>query len=332
VIGVDAWEPFWAFVVAAIGVGLTLRYSRRLGTVDVPNARSSHSVPTPRGGGIALVAAVMIVMWRVLAESMVEHVVVAAILIALAALAIVGWMDDKSHVPVSVRFPIHLFGAIGIGVLVNQMHPLPGALGFLWIVWWVFWTVASINIVNFMDGIDGLVGSQGVVYGMFLFCLAQPGAISGRYGVILAAACFGFLLWNWPPAKVFLGDVGSGPLGFLFVLGGALALESAPASVVFLPLFPLFLDALLTLIGRAKRGEKLTDAHRGHLYQRLANARAGHSIVTQGYALAAAVGAVVGRFALDLTPVERAVAISTYLLVVIAAWLVSDAKARSWST
>ena len=320
-------EPIWAFAVAVVGVGLTLRYSHQAGLIDIPNSRSSHSIPTPRGGGIALVIAVMAVTWQLLHESGFQLLGVGLILVPLAALAIVGWFDDKSHMPIAVRFPIHLFCAIGIGFLINQLHPLPGFLNLLWIAWWMFWTVGSINIVNFMDGIDGMVGSQGVVYGMFLFSLAQPGSTSGRYGVILAAACLGFLLWNWAPAKVFLGDVGSGPLGFLFVLGGALALESAPASLVFLPLFPLFLDALITLVRRARRGEKLTAAHRGHLYQRLANGGSGHAIVALGYALAAAIGAVVGIGARNLLGAPYTIAIAAYLAAVLIGWMLADRRA-----
>jgi UDP-N-acetylmuramyl pentapeptide phosphotransferase/UDP-N-acetylglucosamine-1-phosphate transferase len=297
--------------------------------VDVPNHRSSHKIPTPGGGGIALVAAVIAVTTRVLAESMVSRVFVFALIGgAVTALAVVGWLDDRAHMPVTLRFSVHLLCALSISLLVNLTHPLAAFLNIAWLAWWIFWTLASINIVNFMDGIDGMVASQGVVYGVFLFALVPSDLLAERFGLILAAACLGFLLWNWAPAKMFMGDVGSGPLGFLFVFGGALALEGAPASLVFLPLFPLFLDALVTLLGRARRGERLTEAHRLHLYQRVANEAAGHAMVTLAYALAATVGALVAIAVRHYSPLPMALAIVAYISVVSALWLWADATMR----
>lgn len=314
--------PLFVFLIASVGTGLTLGYSRRAGLVDMPNQRSSHSVPVPKGGGVALIASVILGMSRLVYTSLPDKVPLFVIICAaVAALAVVGWLDDMAHVPAGKRLAVHILATCAIGLLVNMIHPLTGLLNVGWLAWWIFWTIASINIVNFMDGIDGMVASQGIVYGAFLFFLTQGDSLAGRYGAILAAACFGFLLWNWAPARIFMGDVGSGPLGFLFVLGGALALKAAHAAIVFLPLFPLFLDALITLVGRARRGERLTDAHRLHLYQRVANGGVGHARVTIAYATAAATGAVIGIAVSDASPRPMWLAIGAYVLAVSLLWV-----------
>lgn len=288
------WESVFGFVLTALGVGLTLMYTRRVGLLDVPNHRSSHSVSKPRGGGIALILSVVAVAWYELGDFQLRgSMVVALLAVTIGALTLIGWLDDHGSRSIAYRMPAHIAGGIAVAVLVNAIAPVPGWLNLLWLGWWIFWSVASINIVNFMDGIDGMIASQGIVYGVFLFSLLPADLFGSRFGLILAAGCLGFLLWNWAPSKIFMGDVGSGPLGLFFVIGGALALQGAPAALVFLPLFPLYLDALVTMAQRARRGEKITVAHRAHLYQRMANGGVGHALVTCEYALAAAVGAVV---------------------------------------
>lgn len=325
----DWWEPVAALLIAGIGAGFTLWYSRHAGLVDMPNQRSSHTVPTPKGGGVALVAAVLAVMALVVSESAPAGAPVYALISAAAlALAVVGWLDDRSHVAVPQRFLVHLLAGVALGVFVNLIHPLPGVLNLLWIGWWIFWTIASINIVNFMDGIDGMMATQGLIYGVFLFALLSPNSVGARYGLILGAACLGFLLWNWAPAKIFMGDVGSGPLGFLFVVGGAMALQIEPAALVFLPLFPLYLDALITLLSRARKRERLTDAHRQHLYQRIANGGAGHAKVSLAYAVAAAIGAVVAVGIRGYSPLGMTVGILAYIGVISSTWVWTDASVR----
>jgi Fuc2NAc and GlcNAc transferase len=252
-------------------------------------------------------------------------IALAILLAAIAALTLVGWIDDHGSMKVSVRLTVHLLCGLAIAFLVNAIAPLPGLLNVAWLVWWAFWTVASINIVNFMDGVDGMVAGQGVVYGTFLSILL-PSSPASSFGIILAAASLGFLVWNWAPAKMFMGDVGSGPLGLFFVIGGALAVNGARLALVFLPLFPLFLDALLTLILRYRRGDKLTHAHRSHLYQRLANGGWGHAPVSSIYALAAAVGALVAISVKDASPRKLSGAIFIYLLAVLLGWKVLHAR------
>lgn len=325
----ELWPSFGALLLSVIGVGLMLLYARRNGLFDIPNHRSSHSVPTPRGGGIALVGAVVAMVTLELVRIGVRSWSVPLVLAgAIIALTLIGWMDDNGPMRVPTRLTVHLLCGIALAILVNEIAPLPGVMNIAWLAWWVFWTVASINVVNFMDGIDGLIGSQGTIYGLFLFALLPRAALGSHFGLILAAACLGFLIWNWAPAKMFMGDVGSGPLGFFFVIGGALALEGAPAALVFIPIFPLFLDALLTLLIRFQRGEDLTDPHRAHLYQRLANGGYGHALVSSIYAVAAAIGALVALSVKDLSAPQMTGAISVYTVLVLLGWKVLHGMAR----
>jgi len=152
-------------------------------------------------------------------------------------------------------------------------------------VWWVFWTVASINVINFMDGIDGIIGLQALIFASYVAFVGEPDGFTQAAGFALAGASLGFLFWNWSPAKIFMGDVGSGALGVIIVVLGALLMSDGRHDLVtaFAPLVPLFLDASLTIIARLWRRERLSDAHRTHLYQRLANGGHGHARVALGF-------------------------------------------------
>jgi UDP-N-acetylmuramyl pentapeptide phosphotransferase/UDP-N-acetylglucosamine-1-phosphate transferase len=336
---VTLWESVAAFAFCVVGAGLVLVYSRRTGLVDVPNQRSSHSVPTPRGGGIALVASVLAVTaYEAITLNPEARVSVACgfLGVGLMMLMVVGWLDDHGWLDyhrsatIVLRLPFHLLCGLAAAALVNVIAPMPGIANIAWLAWWIFWTAASINIVNFMDGIDGMVSSQGLIYGIFLFALS-PSGLAGRFGLVLAGACLGFLVWNWAPAKIFMGDVGSGPLGLLLVIGGALALEGAPAVLVFLPLFPLFFDALATIIIRFRAGEPVLHPHRDHLYQRVANSGVGHAFVSTIYALAAAIGAITAVSVRNASPLVVATSIAVYCATTVLAWAFIHARFSSRS-
>jgi UDP-N-acetylmuramyl pentapeptide phosphotransferase/UDP-N-acetylglucosamine-1-phosphate transferase len=279
----------------------------------------------PRGGGIALVGSVVAVMAY---EAIRLHpqsglsIAFGFLAAALLLLTVVGWLDDHRPMTILTRLPLHLLCGCAVAVLVNEVAPMPGIANIAWLAWWIFWSAASINIVNFMDGIDGMVASQGVVYGLFLFALIPRDVPGAQFGLILAGACLGFLVWNWAPAKIFMGDVGSGPLGLLLVIGGALALEAAPPVLVFVPLFPLFFDALATLIVRFRAGEPVLDAHRDHLYQRVANSGVGHAFVSASYALAAAIGAITALSVRNASAVIVGASIVLYCSATILAWTI----------
>lgn len=319
------WEIGLAFAISALGARAALSYSRRRGLIDIPNYRSSHAIPTPRGGGIGIVAAVLVAAGlETLRNPTGFELQLAAVAAAIILLAAVGWVDDHGSASITLRFSIHVASGLAVALLVNRLAPAPGWLNVAWLGGWLFWSVASINIVNFMDGIDGMVAAQGLVYGAYIAALCGIHSFAADAGLILFAACAGFLLWNWAPARIFMGDVGSGPIGLLFATCGALALPHASAALVFLPLLPLYLDALMTMWGRARRGERLTQAHRSHLYQRIANGQAGHARVTAGYALAAAAGAALGLWLKSATPVTTMLAILAYVLAAFCCWRALD--------
>jgi UDP-N-acetylmuramyl pentapeptide phosphotransferase/UDP-N-acetylglucosamine-1-phosphate transferase len=259
------------FVASLAGTGLILRVLKSRAILDHPNPRSSHATPTPKGGGIAVVA-VVAAAW--LATTWKAGGVEAPLVIGLAiALAVVSWIDDLRGLGAPTRLAAHAAAVI----LALVLAPLPGpvfggilpstldliAAGLLW-VWFI-------NLFNFMDGIDGMAGLETVAIGIGVMLVSAAVGLAGHaavQGLILAAAAAGFLCWNWHPAKIFLGDVGSVPLGFL--LGWLLidlAASDQRTAALILPLYYLA-DATLTLVNRAFRGEKVWQAHREHFYQK----------------------------------------------------------------
>ena len=250
-----------------IGTWVLLPFLRARAILDYPNERSSHKTPTPKGGGIALTA-VVLSAWVSTGLYLESSVILTWVLPCVAlALAGLSWADDLRGLPPIFRLTAQVI-AVSIILLLRPMPDsffqnfFPPALdsilaGIIW-VWFI-------NLFNFMDGIDGITSIETIVIGIGIILIGE-GPIA-FLGGILAAAAIGFLKWNWQPAKVFLGDVGSIPLGFLL---GWLLLNMAGsghwAAAVILPAYYL-IDATITLIIRAIRGEKLWLAHRQHFYQ-----------------------------------------------------------------
>ena len=231
---------------------------------DRPNARSLHEVPTPRVGGVAVVAvALPLAAWG-------ADAALAAILGCAAALAAVSLLDDFRSLPVAVRLPAHAVAAT-VAVLAiagsAQWGAAVAAIAVVAIMWMA-------NLYNFMDGADGLAGGMGAI-GFAALAVAAAHASHAPLAIAataLAGACAGFLAHNYPPARVFLGDCGAVPLGFL---AGALGLHGAlagtwPIAFPLLVFSPFIADASVTLARRLARRERVWIAHRGHLYQRLA--------------------------------------------------------------
>jgi UDP-N-acetylmuramyl pentapeptide phosphotransferase/UDP-N-acetylglucosamine-1-phosphate transferase len=192
-----------------------------------------------------------------------------------------------------VRLTVHVLAACGVGLLaLNSSSAVPVRIALF--AWWTFWTVSSVNLVNFMDGINGLVASQIAVFAFSLAFFPARDASASYYAMVVASACVGFLPWNFPRARIFLGDVGSGGLGYLVPVLALLTMRSSGIDIVraHLPLFALFGDATWTFLRRWRNGERVTEAHRSHLYQRLANGGMGHAPVTMIYAFASLCGAV----------------------------------------
>ncbi len=289
----DLAMPLVAAGLSALAVGVVRWDAVRRGLLDRPNARSSHDVPTPRGGGLGLLIGVALAL--LLLAGPPRDAAGWAIVLATGIVAAVGWVDDHGGAPVRLRLAVHVAAGLLLLPLADAtLRAIAGeeagsALRLVFAAWCVFWTVSAVNVVNFVDGIDGMIGAQVVVLGGHFALLGAPGGPAATLGLALAGASAGFLLWNRPPARIFLGDVGSGALGVLAVAGGALVLREARTGMVaaFAPLAPIFLDATVTLLRRWRRGERLSEAHRSHLYQRLVRAGLGHGRVTLAYAGAA---------------------------------------------
>jgi UDP-N-acetylmuramyl pentapeptide phosphotransferase/UDP-N-acetylglucosamine-1-phosphate transferase len=285
------WSASATALLAFLLVGLVRAIAERQGVLDHPTDRSSHSVPTPRGGGLGLLLPVLgMCGWRAAHARSWD---VLATLIGVAVVASLGWADDRRGLAVRVRLTVHVLAACGVGLLaLNSSSAVPVRIALF--AWWTFWTVSSVNLVNFMDGINGLVASQIAVFAFSLAFFPARDASASYYAMVVASACVGFLPWNFPRARIFLGDVGSGGLGYLVPVLALLTMRSSGIDIVraHLPLFALFGDATWTFLRRWRNGERVTEAHRSHLYQRLANGGMGHAPVTMIYAFASLCGAV----------------------------------------
>lgn len=261
-----------AALLSVVLTGLATLYARRAGMLDHPGERSSHTEPTPRGGGVGLVLAFLLTLSFYLAMSEPARAGIAgsaALIGGLVALAVLGWWDDHHDLSARLRLLVHfLVGAVFIASLVGP-HWVPSwpmaVLGLLFLVW-------MINLYNFMDGSNGMAAAQGVFgFALSAWLLAPGSEAAAVLCLAMAGACAGFLPWNLGKARVFMGDVGSLALGFM--QGGVLVygVASGAISLAVAVLVPaVFLaDATLTLLLRVLRGERWYNAHRQHLYQRL---------------------------------------------------------------
>ena len=275
------------------------RLALNAGMVDIPGIRSSHARPTARGGGAAIILAVAIVGVVCVALDVVPRLnlpIGAICVFAIVGVAVVGWVDDRRGVSVLSRILVHVAAAGLLAGVVANGQGFGVAAGVIIVAASTLVGVAAINIINFMDGIDGLVAATAVLYNIYVLLIVGTSHVLGWAALLVGAASCGFLLWNWPPAKVFLGDVGSGTLGLMMAFEGVALATRFGVSVVaaFLPLVPVVADAMFTILQRISIGENLTIPHRKHLYQRLANGGWGHGRVTALYACATGAGVGIG--------------------------------------
>jgi Fuc2NAc and GlcNAc transferase len=277
-------------VVAALLTGVLRRYALHSGLIDRPNPRSSHSIPTPRGGGLAIVVTSITAAGVLFGLHMLSLPLFAALAVGGLAVAAVGFLDDRRPLPARVRLAVHACAAVWCLAWLHGLPPIPinGRLLHLGWAGYVLGTLAAVwvlNLFNFMDGIDGIAATEAI----FVTCAgAVLGSVTGEapmvpvVSAVVASACAGFLAWNWPPAKMFLGDVGSGYLGYAIAV---LAIAAAWDNPVFVWVWLIlggtfFVDATVTLTRRTLRGERLYEAHRSHAYQWLARRWASHRPVT----------------------------------------------------
>jgi Fuc2NAc and GlcNAc transferase len=250
------------------------------GVLDVPNARSSHSRVTPRGGGLAIVLSTLLAFTMLEILGVLGVRLWAALTAGGLVLAVLGAVDDLRPLPASLRLAVH-FLAAGWAVACIGGVPGMGRLGDLVALLGVVW---AINLFNFMDGIDGIAASEAafIALGSILpMSIGHAGSAVTAASLALGCASLGFLAWNWPPAKIFMGDVGSVYLGYaIAVLALSSSRSSSTAVWVWLILGgAFFVDATVTLLRRVLSGAPAGQAHRTHAYQRLARQH-GHGKVT----------------------------------------------------
>jgi len=262
------------------------------GLLDVPNERSSHTATTPRGGGVSIVIAATLALLLLRWIDAIGTELMLALIGGGGIVAAVGFLDDHHRVRAGIRLMVHIVAALWALVCLGGLPPLQighrlvdlgwagQGLALVAIVW-------ILNLFNFMDGIDGLAASEAVFIacgGALLGLVSASTSASGVPAAALAvgAACLGFLLWNWPPATIFMGDVGSGYLGLAIAVIALAATRDNPAALwIWLILGGVFfVDATVTVVRRAIRRERLHQAHRGHAYQRLAQRWGSHQLVT----------------------------------------------------
>ena len=283
-----------AFVAGLVFTGAALLLARRFGVMAIPNARSAHSVPVANIGGLGFVIPTLAwLSWSAAAAGDPFALVLAG---GAAVLAVVGLLDDLFDLSAGLRLPIHLVVAAATVAVAVDGNPIVLAICAIGLAWFV-------NLYNFMDGIDGIAASQAAIFCLGALYFGTGGAFEAAFWVLLAS-CAGFLCLNWAPARVIMGDTGSGFLGFTI---GALAVYlwqtgALPLLASLILLAAFWFDATYTLAVRLVTRQRVAEAHGNHLYQKLAR-RWGHGRTTAllwGYALLwlAPLAALYGR--LDL--------------------------------
>jgi Fuc2NAc and GlcNAc transferase len=278
------------FFVSYVLVGYVRHVALDRNMVDIPNERSSHTIPTPRGGGIAIVVSFVIAVSGLLVSHLVTEKIWFALVMSGCLVAGVGHLDDRHPLRATTRFAVHVVAAAFVVFMLRGIPPselskwglhgfwLGAGISVLVLVW-------ATNLFNFMDGIDGIAGSES------FFVAAAGGWLNWLNGgdpgitamlLSLSVASLGFLLWNWPPASVFMGDVGSGFLGFVVA---ALLMFTCLVSKVPIEVLPILggvflVDATITLLRRIFRGDRWFEPHRTHAYQVLAKKLGRHRPVT----------------------------------------------------
>jgi UDP-N-acetylmuramyl pentapeptide phosphotransferase/UDP-N-acetylglucosamine-1-phosphate transferase len=284
-----------AFAFASGGVAMLRRWAVKREILDHPNPRSSHADPTPHGGGLAIVV-VTLSGWLIYNWTSVDYWPILPYVAGAVLIAAISWLDDLWTLPTIVRLTVHAVAAglaiLSFGYWHTNSLPVLNSFGLGWVGLPItfLWIVGLTNAYNFMDGVDGIAGMQAVVVGLGWALLGwlgdQPHLIA--MGLLIAGASLGFLGHNWPPARIFMGDVGSAFLGYTFAV---LPLMTAhvPHGDARLALVGAFLlwafvfDTGFTFVKRALNGENVFSAHRSHLYQRLVIAGHSHRFVTLLY-------------------------------------------------
>ena len=331
-----------AFVVSWLGVGLVRRWSVRREILDVPNERSSHTEPTPRGGGIVIVAVAL--TGYVIATNVANVPVSYGYIAGAVMISLISWLDDLISIPFWMRLAVHIAGSALLLADVGYWHeafipsadilvPLGSTIGAVVTMCWLVWLI---NSYNFMDGIDGIAGIQAVVAaGAWAFLAAWLG-LDGTYlfAGVLACASIGFLIHNWAPAKIFMGDVGSAFLGFTLAAIPLLARTEGPEHQLVMPaaailfVWYFIFDSVLTFVRRLLGRQRVWQAHREHLYQRMVISGYGHARVALIYGTSAAVLSATVILAIIFSGIFPVLAVLSLLIPTLALVYLGASKKR----
>ena len=287
----NSWLPvilFTVFALSALLIKALISIHSQRGLLDLPNHRSMHTRATPTGGGLVIVLSLLATLLSVHAGWPHQSLWLSALIIAV--LALIGWFDDKFSLPVKLRFFLFIALAILLVIWVGRVDtihfanddflPVPTllaglltAIGFIWLI----------NLYNFMDGMDGLAGMQAVIAAAFFanWFYAVGDIAWALVCLCVVASNLGFLVWNWSPAKIFMGDIGSLSLGGLFAILTVVGVSQYQFSVLACALLlgVFVFDATYTFLRRLYRRERVFEAHRSHLYQRLAGCGIRHWLI-----------------------------------------------------
>lgn len=309
---------FGALLATAALIWLMLQLPQLRLPLDAPNERSLHSTPTPRIGGIAIMIATL--------SAFAAHAAGAALLGCTLVLACVSYLDDRTGLPTWLRFAVHALVAV-----VFMIAQGPAASGWLTVLL-VLAIVWMTNLFNFMDGSDGLAGGM-ALFGFGTYAIAawlQGDTALATICAIVAAAAAGFLVFNLHPARVFMGDTGSIPLGFLSAALGLMGWQSGdwPLWFPIVVFAPFVCDATITLLRRLARGERVWQAHKTHYYQRLVQLGWGHARTAWAEYALMIVAAAIALAAYRASAIVQAVALVVVGLLILSIAALID---RAWA-
>lgn len=281
--------PIFIFFILAFAMTYFMRaYALKKNIIDNPNERSSHSIPTPRGGGVAVVCSYLLALIILMYSQQLTVHIGLTLMAAGFVIALLGFLDDHGHINSMLRLAIHFLVAISVVISLGGFSEVTAfnglQLGFLANIIAVLFLVWLLNLYNFMDGINGIASVEAIttVVSMAILYYVLNTTLNSDILWLLAACVFGFLLWNFPKAKIFMGDACSGFLGLTLGILALIALKENLALfcawIICLGVFVV--DATYTLIKRVLSGYKMYDAHRSHSYQILSRKWGSHTPVT----------------------------------------------------
>ncbi|MDV4228674.1 glycosyltransferase family 4 protein [Acinetobacter baumannii] len=288
------WVVLASFLFSFLLTGYMRHYALKKNIIDNPNERSSHTIPTPRGGGVSIVITFLMVLVALIVSHQIEPNTGSILVGAGLGVAVLGFLDDHGHINSMFRLAIHFVIAISAVFFLGGFSDVKLFNGSLELGWSaniiaVLFLVWLLNLYNFMDGINGIASVEAIttVLSLALIYLLLDTHLSSELLFILAASVLGFVLWNFPKARIFMGDAGSGFLGLILGILALISLKADPALfcswIICLGVFVV--DATFTLIRRVINGHKMYDAHRTHAYQYASRKYNSHTIVTLGVLL-----------------------------------------------